>query len=71
MVILSIEQEVEEEVEEVEEEESGFKKDIWIDLIKVLEEEMSRVTILGLNNQLQLRDLNRLGKMMVGLHLPT
>ena len=45
MVILSIEEEVEEEVEEVEEEESGSKKDTWIDLMRVSEEEMSRVTI--------------------------
>ena len=67
MVILSIE----EEVEDVEEEESGFKKDIWIDLMKVLEEEMSRVTIQVLNHKLQLIDHNWLDKMMVGLHLPT
>ena len=67
MVILSIE----EEVEEVEEEESGFRKDIWIDLMKVLEEEMSRVTIQELNNKLQMIDHNWLDKMMVGLHLPT
>ena len=58
MVILSIEEEVEEEVEEVEEEENGFRKDIWIDLMKVLEEEMSRVTIQELNNKLQVTDHN-------------
>ena len=53
MVILSIEEEVEEEVEEVEEEESGSKKDALIDLMKVLEEEMSRVTVQELNNKFQ------------------
>ena len=36
MVILSTEEEVEEEVE-VEEEENGFKKDKWIDLMEDLE----------------------------------
>ena len=70
MVILSIEEEVEEEVEEVEEEENGFKKDAWINLMKVLEEEMSRVTIQELNSKLQLIDHNWLDKMMVGLHMP-
>ena len=70
MVILSIEEEVEEEVEEVEEEESGSKKDASIDLMKVSEEEITRITIQELNNQLQLRDHNWLDKMMVGLHLP-
>ena len=63
MVILSIE-------EEVEEEESGSKKDTWIDLMKVLEEEITRVTIQELNNKLYLIDHNRLDKTVVGLHLP-
>ena len=42
MVILSIEEEVEEEVE-VEEDENGFKKDKWIDLMEDSEEESPRV----------------------------
>ena len=67
MVILFIEEEVEEEVEE---EESGSKKDAWIDLMKVSEEEITRITIQELNNQFQLRDHNWLDKTMVGLHLP-
>ena len=50
MVILSIEEEVEEEAEEVEEEESGSKKEAWIDLMKVSEEEITRITIQELNN---------------------
>ena len=41
MVILSIEEEVEEEVE-VEEEENGFRKDRWIDLIEGLEGDILR-----------------------------
>ena len=71
MVTLSIEEEVEEELEEVEEEESGFKKDVWVDLMRVSEEVMSRVTIQEFNNQLQLREHNQLDKMMVGLLLLT
>ena len=42
MVILSIEEEVEEEVE-VEEDENGFKRDKWIDHMEDLEEESPRV----------------------------
>ena len=38
MVTLSIDEEVEEEVE-VEEEENGFRKDKWIDLMKEWEED--------------------------------
>ena len=38
MVILSIEEEV-----EVEEDENGFKKDKWLDLIEDLEEDTPRV----------------------------
>ena len=41
MVILSTEEEVEEEVE-VEEEENGFRKDRWIDLMEDLEEDIPR-----------------------------
>ena len=66
MVILFIE----EEVEEVEEEESGFKNDAWIDLMKVSEREIIRVTMQELNNKLYLTDHNQLDKTMVGLHLP-
>ena len=44
MVILSTEEEVEEEVE-VEEGESGFKKDKWIDLIEDLEGDIPKVII--------------------------
>ena len=42
MVILSIEEEVEEEVE-VEEDENGFRKDKWIDLMEDSEEDTPRV----------------------------
>ena len=42
MVILSIEEEVEEEVE-VEEDESGFRKGRWIDLMEDSEEDSPRV----------------------------
>ena len=42
MVILSTEEEVEEEVE-VEEDENGFKRDKWIDQMEDLEEETPRV----------------------------
>ena len=41
MVILSTEEEVEEEVE-VEEEENGFRKDRWIDLMEDLEGDIPR-----------------------------
>ena len=44
MVILSKEEEVEEEVE-VEEEENGFRKGRWIDLIEDLEGDIPRVII--------------------------
>ena len=42
MVILSTEEEVEEEVE-VEEDDNGFRKDRWIDLMEDLEEDTPRV----------------------------
>ena len=42
MVILSIEEEVEEEVE-VEEDENGFRKDKWIDLMEDSEEDTPKV----------------------------
>ena len=44
MVILSTEEEVEEEVE-VEEEESGFRKDRWIDLMEDSEGDFPKVII--------------------------
>ena len=44
MVILSTEEEVDEEVE-VEEEESGFRKDRWIDLMEDLEGDIPKVII--------------------------
>ena len=44
MVILSTEEEVEEEVE-VEEEENGFRKDRWIDLMEDSEEDIPRVMV--------------------------
>ena len=43
--ILFIEEGVEEEVEEVEEEESGFRKGRWKDLMEVLVGEMVEITI--------------------------
>ena len=44
MVILSTEEEVEEEVE-VEEEENGFRKGRWIDLMEDLEGDIPKVII--------------------------
>ena len=44
MVILSIEEEVEEEVE-VEEEEIGFRKDRWIDQMEDLEGDILKVMV--------------------------
>ena len=44
MVILSTKEEVEEEVE-VEEEENGFRKDRWIDLMEDLEGDIPRVMV--------------------------
>ena len=44
MVILSTEEKVEEEVE-VEEDENGFRKDKWIDLMEDLEEDILRVMV--------------------------
>ena len=44
MVILSIEEEVEEEIE-VEEEENGFRKDRWIDQIEDSEGDIPRVMV--------------------------
>ena len=67
MVILSTEEEVEEEVE-VEEGESGFRKDKWIDLMEDLEGDMSKVIIQEHNNKLQQIDHNQLDKKMIGLH---
>ena len=68
MVILSTEEEVEEEVE-VEEGESGFRKDKWIDLMEDLEGDIPRV-IIQKHNKLQQRDHNQLDKKMIGLHPP-
>ena len=51
MVILSTEEEVEEEVE-VEEGESGFRKGKWIDLMEDLVEDMVKVIIQEYNNKL-------------------
>ena len=71
MVILSTEEEVEEEVE-VEEGESGFRKDKWIDLMDDLEEDMFKVIIIiqEHNNKLQQIDHNQLDKKM-NWSLPT
>ena len=57
MVILSIKEEVEEEVE-VEEGESGFRKGKWIDLMDDLAEEMVKVIIQEHNNKLPQTDLD-------------
>ena len=67
MVILSTEEEVEEEVE-VEEGESGFRKGKWIDLMEDSEEDMFKVIIQEHNNKLQQIDHNQLDKKMNGLH---
>ena len=44
MVILSTEEEVEEE-EEVQEDENGFRKDKWMDLMKDSEEDIPRIMV--------------------------
>ena len=67
MVILSMEEEV-----EVEEEESGFRKGKWIDLMEDLEEDMFKVIVIQeYNNKLPHIGHNQLDKKMIGLHLPT
>ena len=45
MVIPFIEEEVEEEVEEIEEEENGYKKDQWKDLVVIPIEEMVEIMV--------------------------
>ena len=45
MVILFIEEEVEEEVEEIEEEENGYKKDRWRDLLETPIGEMVKIMV--------------------------
>ena len=45
MVIPSIEEEVEEEVEDIEEEENGYKKDQWKDLMKIPIGEMVKIMV--------------------------
>ena len=67
MVILSTEEEVEEEVE-IEEGESGFKKGKWIDLMEDLAEDMVKIIIQEHNNKHLQIDLNQLDKKMSGLH---
>ena len=67
MVILSTEEEVEEEVE-VEEGESGFRKGKWIDLMEDLAEDIFKVITQEHNNKLPQTDLNQLDKKMSGLH---
>ena len=62
MVILSTE-------EEVEEGESGFRKDRWIDLMEDLEGDIPKV-IIQEHNKLQQIDHNQLDKKMIGLHPP-
>ena len=66
MVIPSTEEEVEEEVE-VEEEESGFRKDRWIDLMEDLEGDFPKV-IIQEHNKLQQIDHTQKDKKMIGLH---
>ena len=51
MVILSTEEEVEEEVE-VEEDVNGFRRDKWIDLMEDSEEDISKVIKQEHNNKL-------------------
>ena len=64
MVILSTEEEV-----EVEEEESGFRKDRWIDLMEDSEGDFPKVVIQE-HNKLQQIDHNQKDKKMIGLHPP-
>ena len=67
MVILSTEEEVEEEVE-VEEGESGFRKGKWIDLVEDSAEDMVKVILQEHNNKHLQIDLDQLDKKMSGLH---
>ena len=67
MVILFTEEEIEEEVEE---DENGFRKDRWIDLMEDLEEDIPRV-MERKHNTLQQTDHNQIGKKKIGLCLPT
>ena len=64
-VILSIE----EEVQEVEEEEIGFRKGKWKDLMKDLAEDMVEIIMQEYNNKPLQTDLNRLDRKMSGLYL--
>ena len=66
MVILSIEEEVEEEVEE---DENGFRKGRWIDLMEVLEGDTPKILEQKYNKQQQL-DHNQKGKKKIGLCMP-
>ena len=67
MVILFIEVEVEEEVG-IEEEEGGFRKGEWTDLMEDSAEDMVKVIMQEHNNKLLQTDLNQLDKKMSGLH---
>ena len=67
MVILSTEEEVKEEVE-VEEGESGFRRDKWIDQMEDLEEDMLKVILQKHNNKLPQIEHNQLDKKMNGLY---
>ena len=62
MVILSTE-------EEVEEDENGFRKDRWIDLMEDSEEDTPRVMEMK-HNMLQQTDHNQIGKKKIGMCLP-
>ena len=68
MVILSIEEEVEEEVE-VEEDENGFRKGRWIDLMEDSEEDTPKILEQKYHKQQQLEH-NQKGKRKIGLCLP-
>ena len=68
MVILSTEEEVEEEVD-VEEDKNSFKKDRWIDPMEDSEEDTPRVIEQKHNKQQQI-DHNEIGKKKIGLCLP-
>ena len=61
MVILSIE-------EEVEEEEIGFRKGKWKDPMKDLVEDIIEITMQEHNNKLLQTDLNQLDRKMSGLY---
>ena len=67
MVILSTEEEVEEEVE-VEEGASGFRKGKLTDLMEESAEDMFKAIIQEHNNKHPQTDLNQLDKKMSGLH---